>query len=910
MTSFSANREYCKLELILELNSGTVVDMEWSPDGSMFAMATNDGNVRIFDTGKNREKTCLPHGLSLRKVSWTHDSRKLASTGLNGVYLWDAKLGEPLGKIELKEDADILCSDWSPVNGGSLACATEGKEVYLWNQFSNSITKKLIGHKYPIYCVKWSDDGKTLATGTSAGSIGIWREGTIDNQLRLHYHEHNSDIRCLAWKPNSHILASGSNDCKIHIRDTLSNKLLKIITLPEFVTGLTFDNSGLFLVAKCFDETIRIWQLEDYKLVQTLTESCNQHYSAFSSNPKKNFIATLDGSANSVRIWHIDFESIDREHAWANYPYRAAKAMLFGDSNSIRQKTLNAISQLSGCDFYCENRLSLGQNKVEPATGCSEVIEPILWNELHELSFAGIDRVRIKDAALIVHVIESEKLIDKDEQVLVSHQSVELAKKIGIPVLYLITDEFGFDNHQQTSIMEWLKDLGIANAQWICLSNKQSVQKTHQLIYKLIRWNSHKSTISFSLYLAVEEYYTREKENGSLVHLAEESYSTFLKHAPSFTNKTLSKGQFIDCLSNLGLAGKTHLFSFNSTLFLDPSLIYAYIDGMAKAASEDPLEMGRLEEARLTQVDFPIQSKHRIKNKHQEQLFILATSSMLEESSLVYKVSTGGGSYWVFPSELKRKTTLTEHYLFKDSEFYLDGVLKDAYSFVVTRLVGSVFFKEPELWENLALFKSTKGESCGLEFEATESGKGKFKLVYENGTSISTRNNFANFIRAQLESAPSISSILETKCKPPESLVTQNNGASTQTFICYNSIDVSYVRHIEKELKRHNLNVWYDEHMDAGDSILEELGQRITRSGIILVLLGANGLGKWQTYEYEAAVKQAIDRGGRIIPCLLPKYNDKDEKPLFLERYKHVDFRVFDPSPIEEIIRAVASTKR
>ncbi len=906
MTRLSGSPEYCRLKLELEVGAGKVIDLDWSVDGRLLAAACDDGGVRIFNLKKNSAKFSFRHGPALRTVTWSYDSRYLASSGTNTIRLWNAQLGELRDEIMKDTGIEILCSSWAPVDGGSLAFSTLDNRVYIWNPLlGNTTLQKLTGHAYAVSCLAWARDGKVLATGTCGGTIGIWRDHAVDHQLRLHYHNHHSKVRCLAWHPDNHTLASGSNDCNIHIINTQNNILSKTIDMQqEPVVGLAFDNSGKFLIAKSFDDTIRIWHTKDYTLVRELNEGCDLDFSLLASNPVQDLIATRSDSSTSIPIWHIDFAALDREKDWEKHPYRIAKAIVFGECDGMKQKALKVLSRLPECEYYDSKRLSLGRSEISCDVSTCEIAEVVLWDELEDLSFTAFELIRIRDASLVILVLNAADLSDKNEQILVSHVSIELAKKCAIPVMYVVVDEHGHNEFHRQDIMSWFHSLGISKVQWLSLANPKSVAGLHDAIFGYVRWDRQKRVPSLAFYLSVENFYEQEKQNNVLIHHADTSYERFFDCVASFSPAAISKEQFTHCLNSLENAGRVHLFSNNETVFLQPSATHAYVEGMYATACEDDLEMGRLEEISMTRVDFPVDQEHRLTNAHQEQLLIMAITAMLQESGLAYKVSTSMGSYWVFPSALKRQAVLAERRFVDHKEFSLEGALKDAYSFIVTRLAGSAIFRNPELWENLALFHSAKQEKCGLQFVDEENGRGMFRLVFDSDTSPATRDSFANFVRLQLEMAPSISSVLEINSET--NLHTQKPSDGNKVFICYNSLDLQYVRHIEGELRKRQINVWYDEHMAPGDSVLTELERQITAASTILMLLGANGLGRWQNQEYQAVISKAVGRGGRVIPGLLPKYNEDVGKPLFLEGYKHVDFRLVDPEPIGEIVRVMS----
>lgn len=86
---------------------------------------------------------------------------------------------------------------------------------------------RLHGHKQEVCGLKWSPDGKQLASGGNDNKLFVWDDL---NSTPLHrFTEHTAAVKAIAWNPHQNgILASGggTQDKKIRFWNTLTGSLL------------------------------------------------------------------------------------------------------------------------------------------------------------------------------------------------------------------------------------------------------------------------------------------------------------------------------------------------------------------------------------------------------------------------------------------------------------------------------------------------------------------------------------------------------------------------------------------------------------------------------------------------------------------------------------------------------------
>jgi WD40 repeat protein/serine/threonine protein kinase/DNA-binding XRE family transcriptional regulator len=176
---------------------------------------------------------------------------------------------------------------------------------------------------------------------TSQAEHALARAVSYDRALRL-YNEHASAVTSIAWSSDGKLVAcSGSNDNNIHIWDSETGKRIKVIDMPEGITGNKLDMAlhvqwspdGKHLLAITGDRytlgsqdyDILLWDANTGELISSI-EIANDtqpesgelgvtfvNYptgGAAKLAPQSGRLATLGGD-NTALIWNADWEKIE-----------------------------------------------------------------------------------------------------------------------------------------------------------------------------------------------------------------------------------------------------------------------------------------------------------------------------------------------------------------------------------------------------------------------------------------------------------------------------------------------------------------------------------------------------------------------------------------------------------------------
>jgi molecular chaperone DnaK (HSP70) len=111
-------------------------------------------------------------------------------------------------------------------------------------------------------------------------------------------------------------------------------------------------------------------------------------------------------------------------------------------------------------------------------------------------------------------------------------------------------------------------------------------------------------------------------------------------------------------------------------------------------------------------------------------------------------------------------------------------------------------------------------------------------------------------------------------------------------FLSYNSNDRALALQLAEVLEQKGTRVWLAEwELVPGRLWQEGLEDGIRNSRTAAVLIGPNGLGRWERREMQVCNNELVTRGMPVIPVLVPGASQEPELPLFLKELHQVDLR-------------------
>lgn len=207
-----------------------VIDLAWSPDGAMLAVASAAGGITLYDAATGAVKHALAgHADGANCLAWmpalqrTEDGGQrsdiLATGGQDGcVRLWDAVTGKQTAETKLG-NAWVEHLAWlTPSNAqratsnAQLLMAAAGRKLVALRPDGN------IAHQFPdapktISALAWRPDGSACAAACF-GHVVVWDAATFTVQKEFSY---GNAIYALTWSPDGRWLVAGCHDNAVHL---------------------------------------------------------------------------------------------------------------------------------------------------------------------------------------------------------------------------------------------------------------------------------------------------------------------------------------------------------------------------------------------------------------------------------------------------------------------------------------------------------------------------------------------------------------------------------------------------------------------------------------------------------------------------------------------------------------------
>ena len=250
---------------VLTAHKGRVLSVAWSADGSLLASGGNDGTVCIWRPSSTFGPV-ITHskGVPLHSLSVSEDGKRIAAGSERGdIFTWDA--GSAGNSTIGSAGSRVLCLAWQP-GQERLASGDESGELHVWHRSEpNSVRSVKPGEStaandQTIWRVRWSHEGKKLASSSHTGAVQIWEpDGNAPPRSIGNLPDYALG---LAWSPDDTMLAAGSTRGEIWIWRVAEGgePVVKISGgHADSVASLAFLPGGNVLASCGRDGTLRLW---------------------------------------------------------------------------------------------------------------------------------------------------------------------------------------------------------------------------------------------------------------------------------------------------------------------------------------------------------------------------------------------------------------------------------------------------------------------------------------------------------------------------------------------------------------------------------------------------------------------------------------------------------------------------
>jgi WD40 repeat protein/predicted Ser/Thr protein kinase len=275
------------------------LDLAWSPDGQVLALATANG-VALYEPVTLNQTRFITSTTPLA-LAFSPNSQWLLTGGIDNVLrLWGISSSHVL--LQLEGHTAPVTDVAIDTRGQLLASSSRDNSVRVWNSVNGAEQHLLKGHSDWVLGITFSPDGNWLASGSRDRSLRLWdaKSGTAFYTFR----GHSGAVTSVAISPDSRLLASGSEDGTVRLWDMA--ELTEVRVLKGHMGGVTsivFNPSGRLLASGSRDGTVRLWDVESGVELRTLKGHTGEVLSVIFDPDGYWLISGSDDG--TVRLWGV-----------------------------------------------------------------------------------------------------------------------------------------------------------------------------------------------------------------------------------------------------------------------------------------------------------------------------------------------------------------------------------------------------------------------------------------------------------------------------------------------------------------------------------------------------------------------------------------------------------------------------
>jgi len=163
-------------EITRTLQSGSVLDIAYSPDGRLIATSPDRYAIKLWEINSGVLQTTIHTSFTgaVNRIVFSPDGRTFATGHYDGtIRIWDALTYDLL--LTIQSEGVIESLAYSP--DGSILASGDGFDnfsVRLWDSANGTLLHRLEGHLHGVDNLEFSPDSQFLASASYDGDVRLW----------------------------------------------------------------------------------------------------------------------------------------------------------------------------------------------------------------------------------------------------------------------------------------------------------------------------------------------------------------------------------------------------------------------------------------------------------------------------------------------------------------------------------------------------------------------------------------------------------------------------------------------------------------------------------------------------------------------------------------------------------------